>query len=242
MAIETTNPTQPLFYRKPEPLDVARHKTLGVRADSDFSFCQTANVVMLTAMEFALASRSYPIVFTANADALPVTILGLRNGENLFVRDGRWTKHTYIPAYVRRYPFAFLEPEDKKSLILCVDIDAEAVVEGAETKFFDEDGRPSKFTQNALDFCRSFQIQYNVTRQLVAVLKRNDLLVTRQADIELPSGAKTAVHDFLVVDEQKLNGITDEVFLEFRKNNILPFLYFHLLSLANFRELADRAG
>lgn len=242
MTREEKDVAQPLFYKRPEPLDWARHKTLGIAAKGNYGFARTANAVMLTAMEFALASRSYPIVFTSHEDPAPVAILGVRRNENLFVRDGNWIPYTYIPAYIRRYPFAFVESEDKKRLILCVDVEAEAVLENGEAKFFDDNGKPSEFTEKALEFCRSFQAQYNVTRQLVALLKKHDLLVPRQANITLPGGEKAAINDFLVADEQRLDGIEDEIFLEFRKMRILPFLYFHLMSLANFRDLAERAA
>ena len=46
----------------------------------------------------------------------------VRGNENLFVgEDGRWREGDYIPAYVRRYPFIFLEQPDKNGLTLGVD-------------------------------------------------------------------------------------------------------------------------
>lgn len=242
MATKKQNATQPLFYRSPEPLDFKRHKGLGVGGSGDFGFAQAANAVMLTAMEFALASRSYPVVFAAGEDPMPLAVLGIRNQENLFVENGVWTPHTYIPAYIRRYPFAFLESQDQKSLILCVDVDADAIQKNGAVTFFDEKGEPSEFTRKALEFCRAFQIQFNMTRQLSALLKQHDLLVSRQADITTPSGEKAAIKDFLVVDEEKLNALPDEAFLELRKAGVLPALHFHLMSLANFRNLAERAA
>ncbi|MGE3710746.1 MAG: SapC family protein [Hyphomicrobiaceae bacterium] len=234
------NSTQPLFYRNPEPLDRARHKGLGVAEKGSFAFARNANTALLTLMEFALASRTYPIVFTAADEPMPVALLGLRNRENLFVNDGAWAESTYIPAYIRRYPFAFLESADKKTLTLCVDVDSDAVVTTSTTKFFEENGDPSEFTRAALEFCRSFQAQFNQTRELGALLKRHELLVSRQADITLPTGDRTAVRDFLVVDESRLNALGDDVFLEFRKAGLLPPIYFHLMSLANLRDLAER--
>lgn len=236
------NSTQPLFYRNPEPLDKARHKGLGVAEKGNFAFARSTNVALLTLMEFALASRTYPIVFAAGDEPMPVAVLGLRNQDNLFVSDGTWVESTYIPAYIRRYPFAFLESPDKKTLTLCVDVDSDAVVSTSATKFFEENGDPSAFTRAALEFCRSFQAQYNQTREFGALLKRHDLLVTRQADITMPTGDKTAVRDFLVVDETRLNELGGDVFLEFRKLGLLPPIYFHLMSLANFRDLAERGA
>lgn len=235
----TDNNAQPQFYQNPEPLDSNKHGELGIKADADYSFAKGANAVMLTALEFALASRSYPIAFTSHDPPTPVAILGLRRNENLFVKDGAWEDRAYIPAYVRRYPFAFLENEDKSRLILCVDTNANAVSKDAEEKFFDGK-KPSEFTKKALEFCTSFQTQHQVTKTLCGTLKKHDLLVNRQAEVTLADGEKTAVTDFLVVDEQKLNDLPDEDFLEFRKNGLLPFLYFHLMSLSNFRDLATR--
>lgn len=233
-------PRQPLFYRRPEPLDPSRHKDLGISASADYSFAATANAVMLTAMEFALASRTYPIVFTTGEEPSPVAILGIRKDRNMFVSDGRWMPHTYIPAYIRRYPFAFVESENKDRLTLCIDMESDAVTSDAATKFFDG-SEPSEFTKKALDFCTSFQTQHNLTRRLCAELRKHELFANRQAEITLPNGEKTSVRDFLIVDEQKLNSLSDEVFLEFRKLGLLPFVYFHLMSIANFRDLSERA-
>ena len=233
---------QALFYKRPEQLNAARHKDLGIRPDTGYSFATNANAVMLTGVEFVHAARTYPIVFVGGDTPSPVAVLGVRRGENLFVTDGRWMPGAYIPAYIRRYPFAFVESEDKTNLILCVDVDSEAVSPDAETKLFDADGQPTEFTKRALEFCTSFQAQHNLTRKLCAELKAHDLLVSRNADITLPGGEKTAVRDFLTVSEEKLNALPDEVFLEFRKAGLLPFIYFHLMSIENFRSLSERAS
>jgi len=67
------------------------------------------------------AQRHYPIVFTGTGKPYPAAVLGLRVDQNLFIGpDGRWVEGIYVPAYVRRYPFVFIEaPEDK--LILAID-------------------------------------------------------------------------------------------------------------------------
>ncbi|WP_428649083.1 SapC family protein [Roseibium sp.] len=242
MSKSDSNPgVQPQFYQTPEPVDPVKHEKLGIKSSSDYKFAAQANSVLLTAMEFALASRTYPIVFTATEKPSPVAILGIRKDENLFVDQGKWEERAYIPAYVRRYPFAFVENQDKSRLVLCVDTSADAVSKNAKTKLF-ENGEASDFTKKALEFCTSFQTQHAATDVLCSMLKDKDVLVTRQADVTLPDGSKTSVTDFKAVDEEKFNSLPDEDFLEFRKKGLLPFVYFHLMSLANFRDLAARAG
>lgn len=233
---------QPLFYKKAEPLDFARHRNLGVKADSDFEFAKITNTVVLTASEFAVASRNYPIVFSNTPEPMPLAVLGFRNFENLFVKDGQWTPLTYIPAYIRRYPFVFMETPDKSKLVLCIDAESKAIEENGANKFFSDAGEPTDFTNKALEFCKSYQQEFDQTRKLQDLLKKYDLLVNRQAEFTLAGGAKSAMTDFLVVDEQRLAQLGDKDFLELRRSGALPLVYFHLMSLLNLRDLADRAS
>jgi hypothetical protein len=66
-------------------------------------------------VEFAIAARDLLIVFAGNdaKDAGPVALLGLRQNENLYVdAEGQWAANTYVPAFVRRYPFVLAEKPD----------------------------------------------------------------------------------------------------------------------------------
>lgn len=232
-------PAQPQFYQTPEPLNASRHGRLGLKSTIDFEFARHATSVMLTAPEFALASRTYPIVFTDAPVPVPVAIVGVRPEENLMIKDGKWEEHAYVPAFIRRYPFAFIESDDKTRLILCIDTSADAVSVKGESKLFDGE-EPSDVTRKALEFCTTFQKQHNLTRHLGEKLKAYDLLVPRQVEVTLADGKKVAVRDFLVVDEARLAELPDADFLALRASGLLPFLYFQIMSLANFRDLAIR--
>ena len=84
----------------------------------------------INAVEFGLAVRHYPIVFTSADPALPVAVLGLRSGQNMFIGDdGAWESSNYVPAYIRRYPFIFMSSSDGLQFTLCVDVESEAVSE-----------------------------------------------------------------------------------------------------------------
>jgi hypothetical protein len=77
-----------LFYTKPEPLDPTLHGALGVNAaDKPYAFVGQTNIVPLTVTEFAAAALSYPVIFTGE-NRQPVVVMGLRQGENLFVETG----------------------------------------------------------------------------------------------------------------------------------------------------------
>ena len=68
-----------------------RSSDVGIKEGSNYGFSRSSNAVPLNAVEFGLAVRHYPIVFTSADPALPVVVLGLRSGQNMFVGDdGDW--------------------------------------------------------------------------------------------------------------------------------------------------------
>ena len=231
----------PLFYQRPEPLNPERHGKKSLRPLENYDFAANTNALPLNAVEFPLAARHYPIVFTQREPAMPVAILGLRTDENLFVakQDGRWLDDTYIPAYVRRYPFIFMDGPEDRNFILCVDEASELLVDGDERPLFEET-KPTEIAENALKFCSSFHHQYALTQEFAGALAKNDLLVPHQASMTLANGEQVGLGGFRVVDEGRFNAIADEVVLEFRKKEWLGLIYVHLMSAANWTALGAR--
>ena len=55
-------------------------------------------------------------MFAGNETAvMPAVILGLRNDENLYLSDKNAWQAKYLPAFIRRYPFAFSSQDDGKT-------------------------------------------------------------------------------------------------------------------------------
>lgn len=234
----------PLFFKKPRPLDASRHSDAGINADTGYGFAKATNSVPINAIEFIEAARYYPIVFTGDDAALPVVLVGLEQ-ENYFVdKAGKWAEDRYIPAYVRKYPFVFMDVAAEQKFYLCIDEDAphfQAKKSKSANPLY-EDGKVSQLTNNALEFCTAYHKQFEITRNFAADLKKHDLLVSNQSDITLNDGRKMRLGGFLLIDETKFNQLSDEAFMEFRKKGWLPFVYFALASLSNWRHLANLAA
>ena len=140
----------PLFYEKPLPLDAKAHADWALKQNFGFGFTQGVNAVPINLIEMPQICHFYPIAFSPDGNATPVAILGLRDGENLFIHnDNTWEMATYIPAYIRRYPFIFSEIPGKDQLTLCIDDNQDVIDKGGEQKFFDADGKPSELSNNA---------------------------------------------------------------------------------------------
>jgi len=231
-----------LFYGKPEPLSVEAHSGLGVDpVDQPYAFVSGTNIVPLTVTEFAPAALTYPVIFVGDARQ-PVAVMGLRQGENLFVNDkGAFRPEAYIPAYVRRYPFVFANDEVQKRLILCVDRDAPFIKEGGANPLF-VDGKPSPYVEQAMEFCNNFEQERLRTEAFGKLLTDLDLLETREAmftprNPDGSAGTPQKIAEYFAVSEEKLKALPAEKLAELRDNGALGQIYAHLVSLLGWDRL-----
>jgi len=235
--------SQAILYSNPQPLTPELHGDLGLKKlDRPLDFAKPAHAVPINAFEFNFALKNFPIVFVNAQPPMPVAVMGLEQGDNLFVTDeGTWREGAYIPAYIRRYPFILGANKDQTQMTLCIEAEAEVLGKEGDPKLF-ENNQPTEHLNQALEFCKSFHQHYVMTRQLAEELQKLDLFTTQQAAIKNQSGQQLNLGSYLAVDENKLNALTDEQFLELRKKNILPLIYLHLASLSNWGRLAELKG
>lgn len=230
-------PPAPLFYRNPEPVSPETHGALRLK-EAGFGFASSTNAVPLVGAEFPQAAHDYPVVF-APEDGWPVALLGL-TAQNAFVDEaGAWAPDTYIPAYVRRYPFAFIASEDR--FILALDRDAAAVNETEGVPLF-ENGEPSPALSQALAFCGQFQEAHRLTRAFVDALKEHDLLVNRVADAKLRDKRSFRLGAFQVVDRERWRNLPDAAVVAFHKAGWSELVAAHLASVDRFSMLVERVS
>lgn len=228
----------PLFYKNPVPLDGKAHASWGLKKNFGFDFTKSVNAVPVNLIEMPQICHFYPIAFSPDGNATPVAIMGLRDNENLFInKDGTWQTATYIPAYIRRYPFIFSEIPGKEQLTLCVDDDSKVIDKKGDQKFFNADGKPTDLSQNALEFCKSYHAAAQQTLEFSKALVASGLLVDREAQINVTGNKRINFSGFRIIDEKKFAELDEKTFLEWRKKGWLPFIYAHLFSGAQWQRL-----
>ncbi|HUN46918.1 MAG TPA: SapC family protein [Stellaceae bacterium] len=235
-------PQLPLLYRSLSMVEAARHGGKSLKSQIGYGFARGTHAVLLNGNEFDAAARHYPVVFAPAPQLAALAVLGVRPNINLFIdaRDG-WRPGTYIPAYVRRYPFIFHESDDHQQYTLCIDEASGALEDGGARPLF-VDGKPTELTQNALQFCAAFQRDHVATRAFVTDLDERGLLIPNEAAITFVSGEKLTVTGFHIIDRDRFAALPDSVILEWRRKGWLAWVYAHFVSQGSWSLLADLAG
>jgi hypothetical protein len=227
---------QLMIYETAVPLSHSRHRNWCLQVGTDFAFCRNVNSVPLVITEFASAALEYAIVFGGTDDVVtPVAVLGMRTNENLYIRsDGSWHA-SYIPAFVRRYPFVFSSQEDGKSFTLCIDEAFPGFNEtGRGERLFGDEGKPTPFVERVLKFLQQFQFEFQHTQEFCRKLKECNLLEPMQAQIDLGSGERVALRGFSVVDRARLKTLSAAALSGLLQSDELELIYAHLMSMRNF--------
>ncbi len=234
----------PLFYQALEPLSSQIHADHRIRPQETAPFLIGQHAVPVTVDEFPLVQRHMPIVFSSGDDAIPLALMGLNEGSNVFVDgEGKLTEtNFYVPAYVRRYPYmlARLRPEADE-LSLCFDPTSPSVGVFDEGDRLFENGEPSEVTKQILAFNETFEQAGQRTQQFMNELREQGLLMDGEVTIQIDGNAQPFVYrGFQMVNEEKLSGLRGDQLRKMSQSGMLPLLYAHLFSLSLMREIFAR--
>jgi len=243
MASAAPNPGLPIMYRDLQPLSSVQHGDLKLRPLDRTDVLNNVHALPLTVDEFILAQRSFPIVFSAGDEAVPLALFGLNEGVNLFVNeDGQFNPGAYVPAYARRYPFmlAQLRPESQE-LSLCFDPTSESVGSFAEGDALFDGDQPTETTRNILSFCEQFEMAVQRTAAFVKELSETKLLIDGELTIQ-PDGADQPFiyRGFRMISEEAVNDLRGDVARKLVKSGAMALIYAHLFSLGLTRDLFGR--
>lgn len=235
------------LYRQPVLLDRNQHRGKRMRRLDHFGVAAKLNAGFLTAGEFPEAAKEYVIGFLPAPDkdeqgrleVSPVALFGLRPDENLLVEpDGRWAAR-YVPAFLRRYPLAFVRGDGGQNNVV-VDTAWEGFNDSAGELLVDADGQATPFLQDMIKFLDAFDLEVQRTRVLCRRLVDLDLLKPVQIDIKLPGGQSLAAGGVMVIDEDKLKALPEAAATELLRSGALGLLYAQLISASNIQRLTER--
>jgi hypothetical protein len=233
-----------LFYNtdKLAALNPEQHGTFGIVPRTTTPFAGATHAIPLTVDEFAVAQRHYPIIFSMGGDPVPLALVGLNEGKNLYVdADGAWAPSAYIPAFVRRYPFMLVPNQALPGqLTLCFDPTSDVISADGENKLFDGTA-PTETTKGILAFCEQFENAVGNTKLFMEELVKLDLLMDGEVKIEQPNMPQPAVYKgFRMISVEKFRNIRGDKARQLVQSGVMDLIYAHMFSLSLIGGLFER--
>jgi hypothetical protein len=236
------------MFKQLAPVNKDLHGSKKIKQVHGFNFASQFHIASVMVHEFVRASGFYPIVFLEDQEQdifRPVALLGLDAGENLYVNpEGKW-EASYIPAIIRRYPFALARTDQENQFTVCIDEGSELINEEEGTPLFNEDGTPAEVMENVKRYLGELQQMEVFTQAFCKHMGELNMFTPLNMRVRKEQQVKNIAGCY-VVNEERLNNLSNDRFLELRKRRYLAPVFSHLTSLAQIERLVKlkdvRAG
>jgi hypothetical protein len=233
-----------MLYKDIMPLSSQEHRTWSLRPMATLEILKGVHALPITTDEFPIAQRSFPIVFSTGPDSVPLALMGLNEGVNVFVDDeGKWKEGAYLPAFMRRFPFLLARlSQDAEELSLCFDPGAGIIGEYPDgVRLFTDEGEPDQPVKDMLAFCEQFEFAAQRTTAFMKDLEETGLLEEGELTIAHPSNPQPYVYrGFRMINENKLRDLRGDQLRKMQQNGMLTLIYAHLFSLGLTSEIFGR--
>lgn len=236
----------PFGYREIVPF-LKTHKVALPTAAALPAFTRELNAIPVSFTEFGIAGRDYPVVFASGDEGRtfsPVAVLGMGQGENLYLAEQSWEAGAYVPAYVRRYPFCMarvtLDSVEQQDRLICIEKEFVAAEGAAGEAMFDDAAQPLPRWNDIQKLLNEYEADLDRTREMCSVLADYGLLEPFTMQATLAGGAPLNLTGMHRVNEARLEFLTADQLRTLVRKGLFARIYAHLLSLDNFGRLLDR--
>jgi len=226
------------MFKNIVPITLERHRKLKVKSIENFDFVKNINMASIMLHEFSRAAATYPIVFVEDRQKdqfRPVVLLGLEDGENLFVQADKW-QASYIPAIIRRYPFALGNTPEEGRFVVCIDEQSSLVNEQDGQPLFKESGEPAEVMERVKRYLAELQQMDKFTEDFCIYMAEKNMFTPLNVKVRIGNELKNITGAY-VINEERLNSLSDETFLHLRTVKYIPVVYSHLSSLSQIERL-----
>lgn len=238
--------TPPYGYQEVVPLNKEHHVVLPAEGTLPPVF-RGMIVIPLSYTEVPLACHDYPVVFVSGDQGKTATVMAVVGLEqhNLFVTpDNTWDRNTYVPAYVRRYPFCMtrvnVSGAEQPERIACVE---KRAISAKGDALYDGKGEPLPVWENMRKLLFEFEADLARTEALSKVVIELGLLEPFNMQAKPNDGEPFTLSGMHRLIEHKIAELPADKLKELAHNGVLPRIYAHLMSMSNFtRLLARRAA
>jgi hypothetical protein len=217
------------------------HRDLRVITTRAAAYGDDVMYAMTFPSEFRNVQAHYPIVFGKGRDNsyAPLALLGFRDRQNLFLRDGQWDA-SYLPILAEHQPFLIGQSANGK--VIHIDLDSPRVSRTEGERLFDDNGGSTEFLQRKVSLLAAIDEGVAAIPSFIAALEEFNLLEGFALDIKFADGGEKRLTGFHTIQEDRLKALGAEALGKLHAQGHLQSLFMVIASLANFRGMIDRAS
>ena len=225
----------------PVAISYEKHGKLRLSENKDFTKFESQHLVPVVLQEFYTLATEFPLIFVRNSssgDFVPVALMGLRKNQNLFCRTPEWHS-AFVPSTFTVPPLsAHRIQADSDEAVIALDEESDLVSESVGEPMFDEEGNFTSYLQNRIDHVIDITRQSLQSLSLCKLLAEKNLLKTGTLRFQYnQTSPKYELEGVYTIDEEALQKLSDEEYLDFRRRGLIPLIYSHLTSLHQLSRL-----
>lgn len=223
------------------------HQHLKVITRYSADFGDNVHAVLTFPTEYGDVQREYPIFFRKDADTgafQSVALLGLANGENLFLDNGRWNA-SYVPGIIARGPFLIgfqqqeIDGELRKEPVIHVDLDDPRVNETEGEPVFLEHGGNAPYLQHIVNVLRGIQEGMAVSSAMFSAFESHGLIEPVNIEVDVHRDVRYSLKGFHTISQDRLAHLDGEALQTLNRAGFLEGAFLVLASLNNVKKLID---
>lgn len=227
-------------------LNNVEHQDLRVITRYGAEYGDNVATVLTFPSEYADIQREYPIFFRkdpASGEFASVALLGLQDGENLFLDgSGRWNAK-YVPGMFARGPFLIgfqdqqVEGAMRKERVIHVDLEHPRLSRTEGQQLFLPRGGNSPYLDHVAKVLNGIHEGLEFGRVMTAAFQQLDLIEPLKLEVKLSESQKYAIEGLHTINEDKLRALEGESLQRMHRSGFLQGAYLIQASLGNVRAL-----
>lgn len=230
------------------PLNDKVHRTLCVKANNTFAQAREQHLIPITVDEVVDAATELPIVLVKNSSVggfSLVAMMSLQAGKNLYCGEQEYPG-IYAPRALRIYPLSLQGNPQSGQMEVCIQSNspllteqsANSNTESTSQALFDNNGNQSPYLQQQIKSLMQHAEQQEVTEAFINLLLEHELLHAQKVSVSLGKDNSISFDGIYMVDNAKLDALSDQIYLTLRKSGALQVIYAMQHSLKQLNRLA----
>jgi hypothetical protein len=212
------------------------HRGVRVQAEASAKFGDNQRFVPVVIAELPLLVTHYPVLFSKDSETGAFfcgAMLGIDEGENLFLKDGK-AHEGYRPLNLQRAPF-FVSGDE-----LAIDLDHARVSAHTGHALFDDKGEPTTYLESIRAAFQQLKPGAEMTRRFMETLLNLNLLEPVDIVLSFDDGSKRNLVDLYTVNQEVLRQLPDAAVVDLFRRGYLQLIYLLIASLKQIQVLAKK--